>query len=48
MTFDVVTVALNPVVDWTISIPDFNAEKVGRVHREQPMPARKRSTSPPS
>jgi 1-phosphofructokinase len=35
MTFDVVTVALNPVVDWTVWIPDFGPGKVNRVQREQ-------------
>jgi 1-phosphofructokinase len=35
VTIDVVTVALNPVVDWTIWIPDFGAGAVNRVQREQ-------------
>jgi 1-phosphofructokinase len=35
MKYDVVTVALNPVVDWTIWIPDFGPGKVNRVEREQ-------------
>jgi 1-phosphofructokinase len=35
MTFDVVTVALNPVVDWTVWIPDFGPGRVNRVQREQ-------------
>jgi 1-phosphofructokinase len=35
MTVDVVTVALNPVVDWTVWIPGFEAGKVNRVEREQ-------------
>jgi 1-phosphofructokinase len=33
--FDVVTVALNPVVDWTVWIPDFQPGRVNRVQREQ-------------
>jgi 1-phosphofructokinase len=35
VTLDVVTVALNPVVDWTVWIPGFEAGKVNRVEREQ-------------
>jgi 1-phosphofructokinase len=35
MKYDVVTVALNPVVDWTIWIPDFGSGRVNRVEREQ-------------
>jgi 1-phosphofructokinase len=35
VTLDVVTVALNPVVDWTIWVPDFEPGKVNRVQREQ-------------
>jgi len=35
MSFDVVTVALNPVVDWTVWIPDFGPGRVNRVQRDQ-------------
>jgi 1-phosphofructokinase len=35
MTYDVVTLALNPVVDWTVWIPDFGPGRVNRVDREQ-------------
>jgi 1-phosphofructokinase len=35
MKYDVVAVALNPVVDWTIWIPDFGPGRVNRVEQEQ-------------
>lgn len=41
MTVDVVTIALNPVVDWTVWIPGFEAGKVNRVVREQTDPGGK-------
>ncbi len=39
--FDVVTITLNPAIDWTIAVPNFTAGVVNRVEQERTKPGGK-------